>query len=78
MCSGGLGSDSAEHPVDGQELENSDAVAVAHPHGCPGAQALLLLQRLSEGQPAAELFALLEVLVSSGPNCIFHIFSEMS
>lgn len=44
----------------------------------PGAQALLLLQRLSEGRPAAELFALLEVLVSSGPNCIFHIFSEMS
>lgn len=54
------------------------------PSGCsthswsPAPMALLLSQRLSEGRPAAELFALLGVLVSSGPNCIFHIFSEMS
>lgn len=78
MCSGGFGSDSAEYPVDGQESENSDTLAVALTADLPVPTAPLLLQRMSEGWPATELFALLGVLVSSGPNCTFHIFSEMS
>lgn len=59
VCSGGLRSDSAEYPVDGQESENSDTVAVTLTADLPVPMALLLLQRLSEGRPATELFALL-------------------
>lgn len=64
--------------MDGQESANAVPVAVALAADPPVPMALLLSQRLSEGRPAAEMFALLGVLVSSGPNCIFHIFSEMS